>query len=120
MKPRLAEGALLLALLLVGWNGAASAQRVTPVGVSRARVSTLKQTRSRDSSTAALPTAASSRAAHAAWGALAGALVGGALGFLIDLGDHTGEGLSAPVMVGGGALLGAGIGALVGALVPTS
>jgi len=120
MRTRLAGSALLLALLVVGWSRAAEAQRVTPVGVSRAQVSTLNQTRSRGSSTAALPMAASSRAGHAAWGALTGAVVGGVLGFLIDQDDHTGEGLSAPVMVGGGALLGACIGMLVGALVPTS
>jgi hypothetical protein len=117
MRARLAGGVLLLPLLLVGWSGAAEAQRVTPVAVRRADVSGRHQ--SRDRSIAALPAAGSSRAGHAAWGALAGAVVGGVLGFLIDQSDHTGEGLSAPVMVGGGALLGAGIGALAGALVPS-
>ena len=119
MRARRAGGSLLVALL-AWWSGAAEAQRVTPVGVSRARVSTLNQARSRDSSPAALPTAASSRAEHTAWGALAGAVVGGVVGFLIGQDNHTGEGLSASVMAGGGALLGACIGTLVGALVPTS
>ena len=96
------------------------AQRVTPVGVGRTRVSATYQTRSRESAAVALPTAASSRTEHAVWGGLAGAVVGGVLGFLIDQDDHTGEGLSAPVMIGGGTLLGACVGAVLGSLVPTS
>ena len=119
MRVRRTEGALLVALLAC-WSGAAEAQRVTPVGVSRAGVSTLNHTRSRDTSPAALPTAATSRAGHATGGALGGAVVGGVVGFLIGQDNHTGEGLSASVMAGGGALLGACIGTLVGALVPTS
>lgn len=60
----------------------------------------------------------SDRGAHAGYGALVGAVIGGTVGLLMDRADHTGEGFTAPVMIGGGALLGAAVGALVGLVLP--
>jgi hypothetical protein len=120
MRLRLTLGLVLLALLLVGWGDRAEAQRVAPVAVSTARTSVLRRAQSLHAPVLALRVAPASRAQHVAWGAVAGAVVGGVVGLLIDQGDHTGEGLTAPVMIGGGAVLGACLGALVGAVVPTS
>lgn len=62
--------------------------------------------------------AASSRGTHGGYGALLGAVIGGTLGYIVDQQDHTGEGFSTPVMIGGGAALGALAGALVGLVLP--
>ena len=79
--------------------------------------------RARSDSTLIVPlaparSAESHRGGHTFYGALVGALIGGTLGFLVDREDHTGEGFIAPVMIGGGAALGAVVGALVGLVMP--
>jgi hypothetical protein len=109
---------ILTVLAFSAFPGRASAQRLLPVGV-QVDAPPASALVSRDG--AMLGSAVSmSRPEHVAWGAAFGAIVGGVLGALLHQGDHTGEGLNATVMVGAGALLGAGFGAIVGLMLPTS
>ena len=119
MRQRLILGSVLLALLVAGWSNGAGAQRVAPIAVSTTRTPGPRQVDMLHASTLRFRVAPASRAEHAAWSALAGAVVGGVLGFLIHQNDHTGEGLNAPVMISGGAVLGACVGAIVGVMIPT-
>ena len=119
MRQRLTFGSALLALLVVGWNNGAGAQRVAPVAISTTRAPGPRQVETLHASTLTFRVAPASRAEHAAWGALAGAVVGGVVGFLIHQEDHTGESLNAPVLISAGAVLGACVGAIIGVMIPT-
>lgn len=109
---------ILTVLAFSAFPGRASAQRLRPVGV-HVDAPPASALASRDGAMKA-SAAMMSRTEHVAWGAAFGAIVGGVLGALLHQGDHTGEGLNATVMVGAGALLGAGFGAIVGLMLPTS
>jgi hypothetical protein len=127
---RLWRASVVLCCIL-GLAERSSAQRVTPSRFAARSVDAGQKAvsgrsgdwRAQSDSTLIVPialvrSAESDRGAHAGYGALVGALIGGTLGFLVDREDHTGEGFIAPVMIGGGAALGAVVGALVGLVMP--
>ena len=121
----------LLAFML-GWPDAdASAQRLASsglqashannsaiVGASRAPASAVLNVTPSPRLGDEMAAATGSRAVHTGRGAIIGAVLGGVFGFVANQQDHTGEGLIAPVMIGGGAALGAVAGALVGLVWP--
>src|SRR5689334_20577219 len=123
--------ASLVLCCILGLAERSSAQRVAPsrfairsIGAGQNAVSgRASDGRAHIDSTLIVPvtllrSAEGDRVAHAGYGALVGALIGGTLGFLVDREDHTGEGLIAPVMIAGGAVLGAVVGSLVGLVLP--
>ena len=115
---------------ILGLPARSPAQRAAPTGVVAPSVETSTregQPLSGVSAQSALfpprpstPTGSAtvSRRAHAGYGALLGAAIGGTFGFIVARTDHTGEGLVTPVMTAGGAALGAVVGALIGTLLP--
>lgn len=114
---------------ILGLPARSSAQWVTPAGVVTRSVDANGREAQRLSRASVLHTssvplsttlrsATGSRSRNVGTGALVGAIVGGTFGLIVDQTDHTGEGLIAPVMIAGGAGLGALLGAFLGLLVP--